>query len=82
MIELSVKKILFGIVAFVALIVLFSSYYTIDEGEEGVVLRYGKAVRTSGSGLYFKMPVIESVVKFSTRTETMREEKIPLHFIL
>lgn len=79
MIELSLKKILFGIVAFVALIVLFSSYYTIDEGEEGVVLRYGKAVRTSGSGLYFKMPVIESVVKFSTRTETMREEKIPVY---
>lgn len=79
MIELSIKKILFGIVAFVALIVLFSSYYTIDEGEEGVVLRYGKVVRTSGSGLYFKMPVIESVVKFSTRTETVREEKIPVY---
>ena len=79
MIELSIKKIVFGIVAFVALIVLFSSYYTIDEGEEGVVLRYGKVVRTSGSGLYFKMPVIESVVKFSTRTETVREEKIPVY---
>lgn len=73
------KAYFFGFIMVIITIVAFSSYYTVDEGEEGVVLRYGKVVRTTGSGLYFKFPMIESVVKFSTRTITMREEKIPVY---
>lgn len=74
-----VKLIVTVVMVLIGLIVVFSSYYTVDEGEEAVILRYGKVVRTTPSGLYFKIPIIESAVIFSTRTNTVREEKIPVY---
>ncbi len=45
-------------------ILLFSSYFTVDTEEVGVVLRFGKFVRTVDPGLKFKLPFgIEKVYK-------------------
>ncbi len=45
-------------------ILLFSSYFTVDTEEVGVVLRLGKFVRTVDPGLNFKLPFgIEKVYK-------------------
>jgi regulator of protease activity HflC (stomatin/prohibitin superfamily) len=48
---------------------MFGSWYTIDEGERGVVLRNGEYRATSSPGLHFKMPVVDDVVKLSVRAE-------------
>lgn len=67
------KAMIFGGVIFVSMLfgatILFGSWYTIDEGERGVVLRNGEYKKTSEPGLHFKFPVIDDVVKLSVRTE-------------
>lgn len=45
----------------VAAVLLFSSFYTVDPEEVGVVQRFGEYKRTAESGLNFKAPFIESV---------------------
>jgi membrane protease subunit HflC len=50
------------IVGVFALILLSGSMYVVKEGEYKVVLRFGEAMRTSGTpGLKFKVPFIENV---------------------
>jgi regulator of protease activity HflC (stomatin/prohibitin superfamily) len=67
------KAMIFGGVFFIAVLfgatILFGSWYTIDEGERGVVLRNGEYRETSDPGLHFKWPIIDDVVKLSVRTE-------------
>ncbi len=58
-----------GIGAVVVLFILFSSAYTIDEGERGVILRLGKIVGEAGPGLHFKVPIINSVEKISVQIQ-------------
>ena len=45
----------------IVVVLLFSSIYTIDANENGVVLRLGKYVHTTTPGLQFKMPFIDRV---------------------
>ena len=49
---------------------VFGGYFTIDQGERGVVTRMGKVVRTAEPGLNLKMPFIESVSKISVQSKT------------
>lgn len=51
-------------------ILLFGSWYTVDQGERGVILRNGKIIGTAEPGLGFKAPLIDTVVKISTQTHT------------
>lgn len=48
--------------------ILFASFYTVDQGERGVLLRNGKLIGVSGPGLGFKVPIIDSVVKISVQS--------------
>lgn len=41
--------------------VVFQSFYTVDEQERAVVLRFGEYSRTENPGLRFKVPLIDSV---------------------
>jgi Membrane protease subunits, stomatin/prohibitin homologs len=50
---------------------LFLSYFTVNEGERGILLRYGKIVKVAEPGLGFKIPFIESVEKISTRNQAV-----------
>lgn len=54
-----------GLIALVIFVFAFGSFYTVDEGERGVVTRYGKIVKVSQPGLGFKLPVLDSVTKIS-----------------
>ena len=52
------------IVGFIALILLFTSWFTIDPEEVGVILRLGKYSHTVSPGLHFKIPLnIDTVYK-------------------
>lgn len=43
--------------------VIYQSFYTVDEQERAVVLRFGKYHTTENPGLRFKVPIIDSVTK-------------------
>jgi membrane protease subunit HflK len=56
------------------LIVVFTSFYTIDPEEVGLVLRFGKYVRMSDPGLHFKIPFwIERVLKVPIQRQLKEE---------
>lgn len=43
--------------------VIYQSFYTVDEQERAVVLRFGKYHTTENPGLRFKVPIIDDVTK-------------------
>ncbi len=54
--QIKPKWIVAGVVILVALYVLFSTFYSIRADEVGVILRFGKYVRTTQPGLHLKLP--------------------------
>lgn len=54
----NIKWILIG---FVALIAVFSSFFTVETEEVGVVTRFGKYISEARPGLNFKIPFIDQV---------------------
>ena len=65
------NKILKVLIPVVILIIIFFALgplYIIDEGEQAVVTRFGRIIKTEDSaGLKTKMPVVDSVTKYSKR---------------
>jgi regulator of protease activity HflC (stomatin/prohibitin superfamily) len=57
-------------------LVTSASYFTIDQGERGVVLRFGAINRIAEPGLGFKIPGIDTLVRISTQNQTMFYEGI------
>jgi len=75
--NINFKTIIGVVVAILLVIFLFSSYFTVDTDEVGVVLRFGKFVRTVDPGLNFKLPFgIEQVYKVPVE----RQLKLELGF--
>lgn len=56
------------VIAFFALIIITSSWYTVDQGERAVILRNGAAIGTAEPGLHFKIPIIDRVVFISMQS--------------
>jgi len=66
--------VLRGVLVVVALVVLFSSWFTIEPEEAGLVLRFGKYARTVPSGLHLKLPSpIEKVIKVPVERQLKEE---------
>lgn len=66
--------ILKGVIGVVVLAVLFSAWFTIEPEEAGLVMRFGKYVRTVPSGLHLKLPSpIEQVVKVPVERQLKEE---------
>ena len=61
--------ILGAVVFLFAMSVVFGSWYTIDQGERGVVLRNGAFSAVAEPGLHFKIPWIDDVAYFSVQTQ-------------
>jgi regulator of protease activity HflC (stomatin/prohibitin superfamily) len=75
---------IFGIIGaviagIVALVILGSSFYTIDAGERGVILRNGKVVGTAEPGLSFKLPIVDSVKEITVQTQARVYEKVMVY---
>jgi regulator of protease activity HflC (stomatin/prohibitin superfamily) len=64
------------IVGLVALTVVGGSFYTIDSGDRGVVLRNGAVVGTAEPGLSFKLPIIDTVKEISVRSNARKYEGV------
>lgn len=50
------KMILFGLLALVVVVGALTSFYTVDDKQQGVVTTFGKVTDTVEAGLHFKMP--------------------------
>jgi len=66
-----------GVVALVFLMLVLSTYFTIDQGERGVILHNGAIVGEAEPGLHFKMPIITSIEKISVQIQKESFEKTP-----
>jgi membrane protease subunit HflK len=67
------SKIIIIILAVIAFQVIYSSFYTIEPGQRGVILRFGKYAKLASPGLNFKLPLIDDVIKVDI--ETVRKEE-------
>jgi membrane protease subunit HflK len=62
------------ILAFIAAIFLFTTWFTIDPEEAGLVLRFGRFARQVRSGLHMKLPYpLETVVKVPVERQLKEE---------
>ncbi len=61
-----------GIAILVLLILVSSSWYTINETDRGVILRNGAVVGLADPGLHFKIPIIDVVETISVQTHVVR----------
>ncbi|STX28049.1 HflC protein [Legionella beliardensis] len=76
---MNVLKTLLGILAFFILMLFLASVFTIQQGQQGILLRLGRLVNDSQTkqakvlqpGLHVKVPFIESVRVFDTRLQTL-----------
>lgn len=60
----------------IGLTVVGGSWYTVDQGERGVVLRNGAITGTAEPGLGFKMPIVDKVVDIDIRTRANLYENV------
>ncbi|MBU0482181.1 MAG: FtsH protease activity modulator HflK [Proteobacteria bacterium] len=50
-----------------------SAYFTIKPGEQGVVLRFGKYLKTADPGLNFKIPMVDQNIKVDVKNVNKEE---------
>ncbi|TNF34151.1 MAG: prohibitin family protein [Gammaproteobacteria bacterium] len=57
-------------------ILVWGAWYTVDQGERGVILRTGAVIGVADPGLNFKIPLIDSVRYLSVQSRKVSYEKI------
>ena len=66
-----------GVIVLAAVVVLgalaATSFYRVGQGEEALVLTFGRVTDTRGPGLYWKIPLIQSVISESVTTIHTKE---------
>ena len=77
---MNMRYIVASIIGFLLLLVavpiLFGWWYTIDQGERGVILRNGALIGIASPGLNFKIPIIDNVVELSVQSHNYRFENM------
>lgn len=51
-----IRKIIIGVIILIVVLFGFSMFYTVEEGQRGAILTFGKFTGETESGLHFKMP--------------------------
>ena len=75
---LRLRGIAIGLAAILLLIVVLSSWYTVQPEQTAVVQRFGRVVRVAGPGLHFKLPYgIEGVRLFEEGVLTTQATQMP-----
>ena len=68
------KIVLTGALLLIGALVLFSAVFTVQPEEVGIVLRFGKYIRTAEPGLNFKLPApMERVLKVPVQRQLKQE---------
>ncbi|WP_298636693.1 prohibitin family protein [uncultured Umboniibacter sp.] len=66
--EVSGKKVLSSVGGLLAFMVIWMSFFTVEEGHVGIVKRFSEARYQVNPGLHFKVPFIDSVEEIEVRT--------------
>jgi len=75
--ELKVLKIILHILlGFILLWAILGSFFVVSPQEEAIIVRLGSISRTVSSGLNFKMPFIDSVVKMDVSTKALPVDEL------
>ena len=63
------KKFIFPIIIIIVFLILSGGLYVVNEKEQAVIIQFGKPVGNTitDAGLKFKMPLIQTVIKFDKR---------------
>lgn len=69
----NIGRILSILLVLIVLQGIYLSFFKISPGEVGVILRLGQYMRTTTSGLHFKIPYVDHL--FKVDTETIRKEE-------
>lgn len=74
--QLKTKAFLYGLIGAVVLVVIIAGrpWFTVAPEEEGLVLRFGRYVRSRGPGMHFRLPWPIEVVEKEQVTEIKRLE--------
>ncbi len=56
------------VVIVLAGIILFSGFYRVGQGEEALVVTFGRVTATHGPGLYFRIPFVQNIISESVTT--------------
>lgn len=67
------RSVLSSLAAIVVVMLLFGTIYQIGPEEVGIVLRFGRYVRTTNPGLRMKIPLMESVRKVPIQRQLKQE---------
>lgn len=62
-------KLLVPVIAVLAAVIALSSFFIISPGEVAIKTRLGSIVDSYSEGLHFKMPLVESIIKFSIQIQ-------------
>lgn len=60
-----------GVGVLIFIIFAFSTYFTVGQGERGVITHYGAVVGTASPGLHFKMPFVTNVTDVSVQPQVL-----------
>lgn len=59
-------------IALVVIVLFIGTFYNIDTGQVGIVMRFGKVIAIKEEGLNLKLPVIDRVYRMNIREQTMK----------
>jgi regulator of protease activity HflC (stomatin/prohibitin superfamily) len=63
------KMVAAGALVVLILMVFMSSYFVVDAGDRGIILRFGAVNRVVAEGLHFKAPFMEDIVRMTVRVQ-------------
>ena len=55
----------------VGIVIFFQGFYTVNQGERAIILRFGKVVGTADPGFHVKVPIMHKVVMVDVRTRKL-----------
>ena len=66
--NLMARLVCVAFAALLAFLTFLDGWYTVNQGDRAVVLRFGRVIYTSDPGFHFKAPFMDAVRKMSVRT--------------
>ena len=74
------KNLMYVVPVLVALLVISNTLFTMDETEQGIVIQFGRFVRSVREpGLHYKIPFVQDVTKYEKRL--LRYDAAPAQFL-
>ena len=67
------KAVVLAVCAALAVLIVWSGFYRVGQGEEALVLTFGRITATNGPGLYWHFPMVQSVISESVTTIHTKE---------